>query len=500
MEYVKYLWFKKYIMKRTLLILLSFFLFVSSHSQEDQAGIALDLKKARAAYEIAKQKYDNDKELYDQKAISLADFNNSKNESLSKEVDYQKLILKLISQQSYIIIEKAVKYQNSKTEKRVKLTLRSSTEGNQDYLKQFEQHFDVFTPEMRTAKVYNVFVSINNIADNTIIGSPYEIRIPYIDNGAIATADFNLLRDAESVQVVLNYNGKKDLKNIYLEKDASANMVAINSSQFAQETDLGTSASYDLSLERYSSSDDVYRFMVVNLPRQVSYDFFDADNNARLSQLKFNQGINIRKLSLKAYLPDREDNEIKIDNALDFYVLVLNNTEYEKLGDRRIMTQKEIDQIQAGKIKLELIPKGVGRITVRAPSLYHEIKTGDSLSMKITVMNDGTRVLDNIKITTENPLNWKTIIVPDVIATLAPGKEHEVILSILPPDDVNVGAQEVKIKTQASANNRTVETEDKTIRIQVEARTPIFGTILLILLLVGVLMGIVVFGIKLSKR
>ncbi|MCX6260830.1 MAG: NEW3 domain-containing protein [Bacteroidia bacterium] len=393
-----------------------------------------------------------------------------------------------------------MKYQNNKDEKRVKLTLRSSTEGNQDYIRQFEQHFDVFTPEMRNAKVYNIFVSINNITDNTIIGSPYEIRIPYIDNGATAMADFNLLRDAESVQVVLNYNGKKDTKNIYLEKDASANMVAINSSQFAQETDLGSSASYDLSLERFSSSDDVYRFLVVNLPRQVSYDLYDADNNARLSQLKFNQGVNIRKLSLKVYLPDREDDDIKIDNPLDFYVIVLNDAEYNQLGDIRNMTQKQIDQIQAGKIKLELIPKGVGRITVKAPSLYHEIKTGDSLSMRITVMNDGTRILDNIKITTENPLNWKTVIVPDVIATLAPGKEQEVMLSILPPIDVNVGAQELKIKTQATANNRTVETEDKTVRIQVEARTPILGTIMLVLLLVGVLVGIVVFGIKMSKR
>jgi hypothetical protein len=487
-------------MKRIITFTLILIFYAPLHSQEDQAGIVLDLKKARAAYEIARQKYDNDKELYDQKAISLAEFNNSKNESLSKEVDYQKLILRLISQQSYIIIEKAVKYQNSKTEKRVQLTLRSSTEGNQDYLKQFEQHFDLFTPEMRTAKVYNIFVSINNIADNTIIGSPYEIRIPYIDNGAMALADFNLLRDAESVQVVLNYNGKKDTKNIYLEKDASANMIAINSSQFAQETDLGSSASYDLNLERFSSSDDVYRFMVVNLPRQVSYDLYDADNNARLSQLKFNQGVNTRKLSLKAYLPDREDDDIKIDKPLDFYVIVLSDAEYNRLGDARNMSQKEIDQIQAGKIKLELIPKGVGRITVKAPSLYHEIKTGDSLSMKITVMNDGTRVLDNIKITTENPLNWKTVIVPDVISTLAPGKEQEVTLSIFPPNDVNVGAQEVKIKTQATTNNRTVETEDKTVRIQVEARTPVFGTIMLILLLVGVLVGIVVFGIKMSKR
>ncbi len=472
----------------------------NAYSQEDQAGIALDLKKARAAYEIAQQKYENDKELYDQKAISLSEFNNSKNEFLSKEVDYQKLILRLISQQSYVIVEKAVKYQNDKGEKRVKLTLRSSTEGNQDYLQQFEQHFDVFTPEMRTAKVYNIFASINNMSDNTIIGSPYEIRIPFIDYGATASVDFNLLRDAESVQVVLNYNGKKDTKNIYLEKDASANMVAITSSQFAQETDLGSSASFDLSLERFSSSDDVYRFLVVNLPRQVSYDLFDSDNNARLSQLRFNQGVNIRKLNLKAYLPDREDDQVKIDEPIDFIVIILTDTEFGKIKDPAHLTTGDIEKMQAGKIRLELIPKGVGRIMVKAPSLYHEIKTGDSLSMKITVVNDGTRVLDNIRITTENPLNWKSEITPDVIATLGPGKETEVLVDIIPPADVNVGAQEVKIKTQATANNRTVETEDKTVRIQVEARTPIFGTIMLILLLIGVLVGIVVFGIRMSRR
>jgi uncharacterized membrane protein len=277
-------------------------------------------------------------------------------------------------------------------------------------------------------------------------------------------------------------------------------MVAITSSQFAQETDLGSSASYDLSLERFSSSDDVYRFLIVNLPRQVSYDLIDAENNARLSQLRFNQGVNTRKLTLKAYLPDREDDKIIIDQPIDFYVIVLTDAEYNKISDPANLTSQDIAKLQAGKIKLELIPKGVGRIMVKAPSLYHEIKTGDSLQMKITVLNEGTRVLDNIKITTENPLNWKTVIVPDVIATLAPGKEQEVVLNILPPDDVNVGAQEVKIKTEATTNNRTVETEDKTVRIQVEAKTPILGTILLILLLVGVLVGIVVFGIRMSKR
>ena len=65
---------------------------------------------------------------------------------------------------------------------------------------------------------------------------------------------------------------------------------------------------------------------------------------------------------------------------------------------------------------------------------------------------------------------------------------------------VGVGAQEVKIKTEALADNRRVQTEDKTVRIQVQARTPILWTAVLIMFLIGLVLGIVIFGIKISRR
>lgn len=470
-------------------------------AQDDQASLLLDLKKSRAAFEIAKQKFENDKKLLENDAISESEFNTSKNELLSKEVDYQKLILTLISRQSYVIVEKAVKYHSTEGEKRVKVTVHSTMEGNQDYLQQFKDHFDVFSPEMRSGKIYNIFVSLINIEDNTIIGSPYEIRIPSIEMGKNAVADFRLLRDVESIQVLLNYNGKKDQKNIYLEKDAGTALVDIVSNRFAQEADLGNSASYDLSLERFSNSDDIFRLLVVNLPRQITCDFLDASTNARLSQLRFNQGENIRELTLKTYLPDRDDEDVVIDKPIVFYALVLSKEAYDKLNNKdKIFSEKELAQIPGGKVKLELIPRGVGRLIVKAPSLYHEIAAGDNVSMKILIQNDGTRIIDNIKIVTDNPLNWKSEIKPDIIASLNPGEEKEISLTIIPPEGVNVGAQEVKIKTEATANNRRVDTEDKTVRIQVEAKTSLFGTILLILLLIGVVIGIVVFGVKISRR
>jgi uncharacterized membrane protein len=375
-------------------------------------------------------------------------------------------------------------------------------EGNQEYLDQFREHFDVFTPDMQSGKVYNVFVSLINLQDKTIVSTPYEIKIPKIDLGQTATVDFGLLRDVESLQVSMNYSGKKDEKNIFLEKDASSSTVDVNSTQFSQEVDLGSAASYDLTLERFSTRDDIYNLVAVNLPRQISYDFLDGETNARLSQVKFTQGVNTKKLALKTYLPDRDDEEVVIDKPLVFYALVLTREEYEALGDtrNRKLEEKDLEAIQSGMVKLELIPRGVGRIEVRAPSLYHEITVGDSVGMDITVRNGGTRRLDNIKVSTDNPLHWRSFINPDLVKSLDPEKEEIVHLVIFPPEDVGVGAQEVKIKTEALANNRRVETEDKTVRIQVKAKAEILWTAVLLFSLIGLVVGIVIFGIKISRR
>ena len=467
---------------------------------DTEAALLLDLKKVRADYEMAKQKYDNDVKLYDEKAIALNDLNKSKNELLSREVEYQKLILKLISQQSYITVEQAVKYQNERGDRNVKVTLNSALEGNEEYLNQFQDHFDVFSPEMRSGKVYNIYVSLIDNETKTIIGSPYEYRIPFIELGKTGTADFELLKDAESLTVSLNYNNRKDEKNIYLKKGGSSNEIDIAAMQFSQEADLSSSATYQLSLERFSTSDDIYRLVVVNLPRQITYDFTDA--GSRVSQVRFAQGVNVKRLALQIYLPDRDDEQIVIDKPIHFQALALTNEEYRKI-EGKDLSNISMDELRAslsGSEQLEIIPRGRGRIEVRANSLYHEITVGKEVSMDITVRNSGRRRLDNIKVSTERPLGWQTEITPDVIQSLDPEKEETVHIRIIPPQDGGVGAQEVKIKTEAMADNRRVETEDKTIRIQVNAATSIFGTILLIMALLGLVGGIVWFGMKLSKR
>lgn len=491
----------------TILTLMLTMLFTGNLSAQrsgtDQAALLLDLKKSRINYETAQEQFENDERLFSQDAISKNEFDQSRNNMLNRQVEYQKLILRVISEQSYIVIERAVKYQTRSKRRKVKVVLRSTASGNQEYLEFFKQNKEVFTTDMRPEKVYNIFVSLLNLKDKTIIGDPYEAHVPSIDLGGTAEVNFTLLRDVESLQILLNYGDRSETRNVYLQQDASANIIDIISRQFSQETNLGARATYDLNLERFSSGDDIYKLEVVNLPQQISYEFINPSTNARLSQVSFPQGVTSKRLSLVVYLPDRTDDKVVIDSPIDFYSLVLPQKEVTRLNELKsnnMISANNLAKINAGKVKLELIPRGVGRIEVSAPTLYHEIKTDEQVEMKATIKNTGTRRLDNIKIKADIPPSWKSEIEPSLIPSLDVEKEIQVKLIFIPPEDVGVGAQEVKIKTEAMADNRAVQTEDKTVRIQISAKTPLLGSLILILMLIGLVVGIVVFGIKLSRR
>ena len=98
------------------------------------------------------------------------------------------------------------------------------------------------------------------------------------------------------------------------------------------------------------------------------------------------------------------------------------------------------------------------------------------------------------------PLSWRSEVRPDLIPSLDQGKEEVVAIDFLPPEDISVGDYEPRIKTECIADNRQVESEDKIVRIHVTAKTNVLGISLLVLFLVGLLVGIVVFGIKLTRR
>jgi hypothetical protein len=487
-------------LKNLSLLLLFAFTFSSAqmlYNPNDERFKSLYLEKVQNDYKLQKEEFARQQLLHDKKLISEKEFRQSEANFKSAQITYQQAILSLAFEQPHITIQKGIKYQSKDGKKRVRLTLMNTTgglvEGKKIELEDFQG--------IRTDQISNVYVSLLN-DKNAIISQPYEEKIVTMPYNEPINIDFLLLQDLDNVTVKCVYGDKSEQKTIFLQKDESANRVLISSDQFSQEADLGSRANFNLTLELFSRMENAYKLDVLNLPQQITFDFFESSSNARLSQVQFSQDINTRKLSLAIYLPDRYDStSFIIDKPISFYAVALSQTMMENpLQRSKSYSTADLNRMNISYIKLELIPRGVGRIQVRATNFYQEIKPDEKVTMNLTIYNDGTRRLDNIKVQTDVPLNWISSVVPDLIPSLMPGKEEIVAVTITPPADINVGDYEATIKTESFASNRKVESEDKKIRIHIASSSNIFGTAILIILLIGMLLGIVIFGVRLSRR
>ena len=495
-------------MKKLLTIILALILLfwalnniVGAQEGQSQTMKLLTLKKAQLQREKTKGDFERSLKLKEQGLTSEADFALVQTAYLQAQVDYQQALINFMGSEARISVASAVKFQDAAGKKFVRVTLRYSSKELKELAKLNISAEDIFPLDFMK-EIKDVSVSLKS--EGKIVSDPYEKTIASLPLETQQDVTFQLLKDVENLDVDVFYSGKDEATSVYLQKGVSANIVTMNSAQFSQEADLESQAIYDLSLEKFSGEANVFKLEVVNLPHQINYEFSDPQTQARLSQIKFTEGVTSMKLSLKLYLPKNADAQVVIDKPIEFYALTLDSDQATKLQDlaakKPLIDLKDIDTMKAGSVRLVLVPRGVGRIEVQAVNLYHEIKVGENVTMEVRVKNAGTRKLNNIRVYSDLPLNWRSEIQPELIASLEQNKEVVVTINFLPPADVAVGDYEPKIKTECSADNRNVESEDKIVRIHVASKTNVLGISLLVLLLVGLLVGIVVFGIKLTRR
>jgi uncharacterized membrane protein len=486
-----------------LAVVLAAVLSLAAQTQESQNMKLLRLKSAQLALELRKSDFDRYLKLKEDGLTSEADFAQRQTAYLQAQVDYQQALISFMGSEARISVASAVKFQDRSGKKFVRVSLRYASKELKELANLKINAEDLFPLDFMK-EIKDVYVSL--LSETKIISDPYEKVIPTMPIESEREVTFQLLKDVENLEISVSYSGKTEKTSVFLQKGVSANMVTVNSAQFSQEADLESTATYDLSLEKFSGEANVFKLEAVNLPTQITYEFSDPTTSARLSQIKFSEGVTSLKLQLKLFLPKNPDERVILDKPLEFFVLALDNEQTDKLrsfetqvGGAAIATAA-IDSLKSGYVKLELIPRGVPKVEVQAVNLYHEIKVGDTISMDVTIRNTGTRKLNNIRVFCDLPLNWRVEITPDLIAMLDQNKDQVVKIRFLPPDEVSVGDYEPKIRTESLADNRRVESEDKIVRIHISSKANVLGIGALVLLLVGLLVGIVVFGIKLTRR
>ena len=470
-------------------------------NQRDDTYPLLGLRRAKEAFETQKEQYARQKDLFDKQLISEADFDQAFRNYSEAEVNFQQSLLAVIFEQQYIVVSRAVKYQKDNRRKGVRLTLENASRGSGEYEKLIgidDSLFALLKPDV----VNNIYVSLLN-DENAIISQPYERKIDQLTFGSPATINFELLQELDAVTVSLIYgNGAQQSRKIYLQKDDSENIASIKPEQFSQEVELSGNTDYQMSLELFSSDANTFKLEAVNLPSEINRYFVDPATDNRLSQFQFTEGVNTREAALRIFLPERPTENVKIDESLTFYAISIPRERIEEIGDvsNREMTEAEIQALGVGYAKLELVPRGIGEILVRAPLLSFTIKPEEEVVVNLEVVNEGTRSLNNVRVEADPPLNWTDTITPDVIPTLDINEERQIQLRFKPAPNESPGRYEVRVQTTSLSDDLPIRGEDKTISIEIEAEANIFGTLIVVLLIVGLVLTIIIFGIRLSRR
>jgi hypothetical protein len=470
-------------------------------NERDDQYLLLGLKRAKISYEASRSEYDRQQELFEQELISEASLERSEINFVEAEVNYQQQMLAVLFEAQYVTVQSAMKYQGEGTENRISLVIANAAAGGAEFdqLVEFE---DELWKSLQPDVVHDVYVSLMD-NDDAIIGLPYEVKVDELHYGEPVELDFTLLVDSDVVSVNIIYgNGSSRRLKVFLQKDASVNKAVIRPEQFSQEIELGGTTDYGMSVELFSGVSDTFKLEAVNLPPEINRYFLDGISGNRLSQFQFTEGINNRQIALRLFLPERPTPLVNMDEPIPFYAVSIPRERSEEIGDlrNRTLTATELEALDIGYTALELVPRGIGEILVRAPQLFHTIEAGGTVQVELEVVNEGTRRLDNIEVEVDSPFSWIERVEPERISTLAINQEGRIEVFVTPPADIIPGRYEVRVSTTSLTDDLPIRGEDKTITIQIAQQANVYGTLIILALIIALVLGIVVFGIKLSKR
>ena len=470
-------------------------------NQRDDTYTLLGLKRARQAYETTRAELDREQSLYDRGLSSDVALERARNAFTDAEVNFQQSLLAVLFEEQYITVSKAVKYRAADGTKRARLTLANTSTGSAEFQKLVNIEDELFR-SLQPDVIPNVYVSILN-KDNAIISQPYEAKIPQLRSGEPVTLDFALLQDLDAITVFMIYgNGNQRTMKIFLQKDASEDRVLVQSEQFSQEVELGSSTSFDLSLELFSGTSNTFALEAVNLPPQIGRFFKDPAGQVRLKHVKFTESSRSLAAALEIALPDRPGENIELDRPIRFFVLAVPPDRGVDMAQLRAQdwTEEAVRELNVGYAALELVPRGRGELVVRIPQLYQAIDPDQPAQLVVELVNDGSHRLDNPELAFDLPLRWTCEIHPERLEALEIGRESRVELTLRPPEDVAPGKYNVRLRSSAVSNGEPVSGEDKTITVEVRAETNLIGTTVMVAVLLGLVLAVVVFGVRLSRK
>ncbi len=420
-------------------------------------------------------------------------------------IQLEKTRLAFLNDALYVNLEKASLYRDQEGRKHALIRIK-----NDSNIRKIIDTEGTYSEEDKRALLTIENLGVRILLEGKLIGRPFESKIQRLGYKQRKDVDFILQRESESVTVEMTYADTTVLLPVYLEREAKEDHVLMEALQFSQEGELGARIGYEIELERFVDDNKTFTLEVLNLPDDFTYEFReksgeDNDRNRRVSRIRFKKGVTTKDITLFVNMP-KEIAAEKLNEKLSFFVLALDRFAVQRLGDLKskseglAIAREDLDSSNLSYEMLELIARGRAELNITASNLFHKVKIGDLADFNFSLHNSGTVPLERIRIASTLPLDWSANAVPEKEISLDVEGKNTVKMSVIPAPDVVAGDYEIKVTATTLHEGREIEAAAKTFRIQIEGKSNILIGTILMLALIGMVVGVAVMTIKVTRR
>ena len=475
------------------------------------------LGHTRDAFDRTQSEAEEAQRFFDQRIISKKELHESislhaqATQRLEEaKIQLEETQLGFLDNATHITILEAKKYRDPEGRRKLDIVLRNTSNMSlaETALVQeepLEQDNAVWqTPEAIRAllDIENIMVSIVD-KGSISVGKPYEQIVHILPYGQEAPLTFTLLTDIDHAGIRLRYLNKNIIETICLENDSLQTKPTVVASQFSVEGALGSDIDYPLDLEMLVTSDQNFSLTATNLPAQMTYSF--AEQGARVSSIRFSEEVSKHTLNFRVSIPHNLT-ETLIDKKIEFQAWMVTPAQLEALNHHRrqygpdSIPLEELDLIDAARVDLVLTPRGRGGLEILIHNSYLETNPQEGIGLTADLHNHGTLTLFNIRPELSAPFRWDARIEPKQIEKLLPNEKASVTIHLEPDRDVGVGEYEAHLIAQGQSGSQIIEALKKRLTVRVNAKTSLTATSILVGGLLLLMIGIVFFGGKLSRR
>jgi len=497
-----------------------------ANSLQDQTSL-LTIRENLVQVQLARAKLQQYEPLAEKGIVSKSDIEQKRADARLAEIRFQRSVMDLVSTEPKITVERAVKVKGKDGQQYLELALRNATLLVDDSQQMLFASMDkdlAFPREILQRRLDNVFVSVREATNypgsssangngsgyaqgqyampsQVAVAIPYDLKIGSWSFSETKVLRFRLLTDAERFNIHITYRSSEHEIGVYAEQKFQGGDVELTAGRINQEANLGSAIDYPFEIRRSGQDSRAFFFQVYNLPPSISYSIVSADGKSRVSQVRLENGETARPLMLRLELPARHVEGFKLDAPLPFIVAAVDEKNVAKLpANGRTVSETDFSGQSLGSLELKLVARGLGKLSIVANSLVHELVPGAHSELSFTVKNEGSSPLENIRFDSEKPNGIGVAFEPALITSVGVGQEKKVKVRVTTPADSAVGEYEMRVKTEGYSSTRPLAIDEKVFRLVVKSGPSMLPVFVVMFLFVAVLLVIVYVGKKVRLR